>query len=289
MNRYGGTSAGLYGGAGTFLANPTISSPTISSPTIASPTFTGDITATGVTNERDFAAAMGLPYVLAQSSIPLIKISSGSVDANGVISAITALPLAYPHAFCYFPANILATSIAAGWHYCTFSTTTAGVAYLSTWNPALGTTPTVPSSPTAVTDGKGAYTGDTSAQGALITLPAGALGPNGFLEVWARSGHTTSASNKVLRIALGATNIVGPVFTTSTTAIFYGQAGNAGAEAKQNYSSHGTVGTAATATAGLLSTVNTAIASTVGFTHQNVLATDNAVIESYFARIRYGA
>src|SRR5690349_7786608 len=100
----------------------------------------------------------GIPILLATGGIPLIGLSSGSVAANGAISAITALPAVYPSAYCYFPANALATSIAAGWYYCTFSTTTAGVAFLDPYTSGI---PTIPTSPTAVTDGRGAFTGHT--------------------------------------------------------------------------------------------------------------------------------
>jgi hypothetical protein len=141
------------------------------------PTITGTVSAPQVT---------GIEIIVAHTAIPFIHISSGSIAANGAISGITALPSAYPRAYCYFPANALATSISAGWYYCTFSTTTAGVAFLDTYTSGV---PTIPSSPTAVTDGKGAYTGDiTERAGITLTVPAGAMGPNGELIISALFG-----------------------------------------------------------------------------------------------------
>lgn len=135
-----------------------------------------------------------VPYVLSQSAIPFVGLSSGSVAADGSISGITALPRAYANAYCYFPANALATTIAAGWYYCTFSTTTAGVAFLNTYTSGK---PAIPAAPTAVTDGKGAFTGvTTEIPGPQIALPAGAMGINGRFQIWSATACTNNANAK---------------------------------------------------------------------------------------------
>src|SRR4051812_35901061 len=120
----------------------------------------GFISATGGT---------GVPIILSAGGIPFIALSSGSVAANGAISAISGLNAIYPNAYCWFPANIVATVAAAGWRYCTFSSTTAGVAFLDTYTSGKAT---IPASPTAVTDGKGAFTGEIAEiAGLTITIP----------------------------------------------------------------------------------------------------------------------
>lgn len=258
----------------------------------------GGAPAAGLTNPANVAITGGsitgtnVPYYLAKSSIPLIGLSTGSVAANGAISGITALPAAYPHAFCYFPANTLATVSAAGWYYCTFSTTTAGTAFLNSWTPGTAP-PTVPTSPTAVTDGKGAFTGVTTEQGVIIPVAANAIGPNGLLEVWVRIGNNNSAGTKTLRCRLGGaagTAYLAPSLTTTTTTEYLVVMGNAGVAGAQNGSVTGTVGTGtASASSITTSAVDTTAATDVRLTFTRNTATDNAVIEQYFVRLSYGA
>lgn len=156
-----------------------------------------DPTNIGITG-GNVTGVSGVRYVLASGGIPLIGLSSGSVAANGAISGITALPLAYPAAYCWFPANILAASIAAGWYYCTFSSTTAGTAFLNTYTSGI---PTAPGSPTAVTAGQGAFTGDTGTETALqITVPANAMGANGALVFTGQMHYTSNVNNKTFML-----------------------------------------------------------------------------------------
>jgi len=220
--------------------------------------------------------------VLQQFGIPLINISSGSIAANGAISGITALPVAYPHAYCYFPANALATSIAAGWYYCTFSTTSAGTAFLNTFDPTAGGVPSVPASPTAVTDGRGAYTGVTSSiTCAQRAVGSGLLGLLGRLDAYVSTMCTNNANAKSTLIALGATTLL-----TLSSASLTGQRGrayaqNAGAAAKQM------VGTETMAIASfsyavpVLATVDTAAATNLAVTSQKATATDNLILADY--------
>lgn len=167
--------------------------------TLSNPTFTGTVTLpSGQTYPSPIltGAITGAPTILQRGGLPLIRLSSGSIAANGAISAITALPRVYPAAYCYFPANALATSIAAGWHYCTFSTTTAGVAYLNTYTSG---TPTIPASPTAVTDGKGAFIGVTTEISAhSVAVPA--LTVTSAIRVNYTTEQTNNANTKDIKI-----------------------------------------------------------------------------------------
>jgi hypothetical protein len=261
-----------------------VASTSLSDATLSNPTITGTVTLT---------QASGIESILAESAIPLIGLSSGSVSAAGAISAITALPLAYPHAFCYFPANALATSIAAGWHYCTFSTTTAGTAFLNTWTPGTAP-PTVPTSTTAVTDGKGAFTGVTTEQGIIIPIAAGGWGPNGGSELFARMAYTNSAGTKTLRFrhsGAAGTIYFSSAPTTTVACQFTAWIKNTGSAATQVGWASGVVSTATTSqSAGAtLGTVDTTAATDVRITVQRNTATDNAIIEFLKVRQVYGA
>jgi len=229
-----------------------------------------------------------VPYVLGQSGIPFIALSSGSVAANGAISGITALPRTYANAYCYFPANILATTIAAGWYYCTFSSATAGTAFLNTYSAG---NPTIPASPTAVIDGKGAFTGVTGeTQGPILTLPAGAMGPNGTLRIFRSEATTNSAGTKAVTTKLGSTSVRAFVLSTSVTYDDLFLVQNRGVQNVQVVSVSNT-GTSFTASAGAeqTPTVDTSAGSTVGFFFNKNTATDNQVINAYVAEVIFGA
>lgn len=232
--------------------------------TFNNPTFTGN--------------RIGVSYPLSVGGIPLIGLSSGSVSSTGVISGITALPLAYPSAFCYFPANILATTIAAGWYYCTFSTTTAGIAFLNTYTSG---TPTSPASPTAVTDGKGAFTGViTEIFGHTITVPANAMGANGAIRVVVSAAANNNADGKTLSLRFSGN--AGPQLIIQSVAS-QPQAGgtflisNTGATNAQLSSAPSFCGTVPT-TASALGTADTTAATTVVLSTQRATATDNLII-----------
>jgi hypothetical protein len=245
------------------------------------PTITGTVSAPQVT---------GIEIIVAHTAIPFIHISSGSIAANGAISGITALPSAYPRAYCYFPANALATSISAGWYYCTFSTTTAGVAFLDTYTSGV---PTIPSSPTAVTDGKGAYTGDiTERAGITLTVPAGAMGPNGELIISALFAGTNNANAKTARVrwdgAAGTTwtsiNMASNLGLDTRTEI----ANNGNAAVQTGTSMRISSGSSATQATNY-ATVNSAVATTVVLSPSKGTATDNIVTEKVSVAVRYGA
>lgn len=228
------------------------------------------------------ARDIGAPAIIGKSGIPFIHLSSGSVAANGAISGITALPIAYPSAYCYFPANILATTIAAGWYYCTFSTTTAGTAFLNTYSSGQ---PLIPASPTAVTDGKGAFTGDTTERGGpTLSIAAGAMGPNGRLEILTSHQHTNNANSKVVRYrysGLGGTAFAAITSTSQSNSSGSASINNRGSQAVQSAYVFGFNGTTGTGNGFVQGTENTAVATTFVISLSKVTATDNLVLEDY--------
>lgn len=256
--------------------------------TLANMLVAGDspITGTTITATTKFVGPAGTTIgrsILGKSGIPFIGLSSGSVDANGAITGITALPVAYTSAYCWFPANILATSIAAGWHYCTFSTTTAGTAFLNTYTSGV---PTIPGSPTAVTDGKGAFTGDTGEEfGPTITVPAGSLGVNGALSILSSHSVNNTANAKTCRVRYSGnagTIYSAPSLVSDVTGRIETDIINRGATNSQVGTSLKIKGASfSTGVDAVYSAVDTTAATTIVLSIQRATATDNIVIEQF--------
>lgn len=238
----------------------------------------------GAFNTGGSTIRSGIPTMLGRSAIPFVSLSSGSVSAAGAISAITALPLAYANAYCFFPANALATAIAAGWYYCTFSTTTAGTAFLNTYTSGI---PMIPASPTAVIDGKGAFTGDTGEEfGPTIAVPANAMGPNGCMDVVVQyTASPNNANNKTSRVRYsGNAGVVAHTLSLASQMIeqAFVRIQNRGVANIQvlplgGYSGFGASGGGGTA----LSNIDTTAATTIVISLQKATATDNHVVENY--------
>jgi len=241
-----------------------ITSGTISGATISGSTFSTTSPNTGVVT------------TLYTGGIPFIGLSTGSVAAGGGISGITNLPAIYPDAYCYFPANALATSIAAGWYYCTFATLSTGTAFLNTYTSGI---PTIPSSPTAVTDGKGAFTGDTGEEfGPTITVPA--LGVNSALRIAMALKGTNNANAKTYRVRLsgnGGTIFIAGSIASLAGASYIASIKNTGSAAKQ-YSTRDADGGTSPTTIDTLGTVNTAVSTSLVLSLQRATATDNLVL-----------
>lgn len=244
---------------------------------------------TGASTAAGAIANLGVRGVLGGSAIPLVNLSSGSVAANGAISGITALPRIYANAYCYFPANILATTIAAGWYYCTFSSTTAGTAFLNTYTP--GTMPTIPGSPTAVSDGKGAFTGvTTEIENYAITLPANTLGVDGAFHLWQNMecNNTANAKNHRVRFSTsGGTAVANFVLTSTTGVVGETITSNRGATNVQATVGLGQARAATgVASADVVSAIDTTAGTVISITTQKATATDNIVFAYVLAEYR---
>jgi hypothetical protein len=146
--------------------------------------------------------------VIAQSGIPMILPSSGSIGNNGDLSGIAPLPATYSGGcYMYFPANAIAAGVAAGLYYVVMSSTTAGTIYNNTYTSG---TPAPPASPTAFsTTGPGAYTQTTGADITLLsnTLIGGVLGNNGELRIKMLLGNINNANAKGVKNIFGGQTI----------------------------------------------------------------------------------
>lgn len=239
---------------------------------------------TGASTAAGAAANLAYPHVIMRGGVPLIGLSSGSVAANGAISGITALPAIYPNAYCYFPANALATAIAAGWYYCTFSSTTAGVAFLDTYTSGVSA---IPGSPAAVIDGRGAFTGDTGEEFMQFTIPA--LGINSATRWSIYTNQINNANVKTVRVRLSGT--AGTIFLASAVASmarsgFIGIIQNEGATGKQ-FAYAVALNNSTAITGDTLGLIDTSVSTTGVISLQRATATDNIVLFPPIVEVAY--
>jgi len=154
---------------------------------------------------------VSIPYILAQSGLPVIIISSGTfADTVGAMTGLTALP--------YTPSGVVQVFVFSGdgiaaseLYWATFSSATACQLFET-----VASLPAVPGTtkPSGIT--AGAYAGGT-AEATLVnvTLPGGALGLNGSLRILPQWSHPNNANSKSVRTFLASTSIVNISNTTN--------------------------------------------------------------------------
>jgi hypothetical protein len=213
---------------------------------------------------------------LFSNGIPFIFVPSGIITVTtGALLLGTALDLTYPGAYCYYPAGAW-TGSAAGWYWTTFSSTTVGLVYSDKYTSGV---PTVPTSPTLVTTGAGAYTQTTGAYitGINFVLPGNAMGINAGVQFQSVETNNNSAGAKYLIANFGA--ITGNAPFGSTTVI-QSQAilnvKNSGSASTQSVSN---IVNGTPAAIGL-GTVNTASNITLSYTHRIATATDWVICQN---------
>jgi hypothetical protein len=210
---------------------------------------------------------------------------------NGAVSAMTVLPTTYAGgAWLYLPANAIQAGSAAGFYWFVASSTTAGTVYNSTWDgsgiPALGTTTAF------VSTGPGAFTGIATGEitAATVTVPAGAMGPNGRLRLALDFNHNTAAGNKFARVKFGGTSIAAQTF--STTAFTSGEIEvvNLGVANRQRCPATFEANAAASLAGALtFTTIDTDSAVTILFTLEKATATNHVIWDGAAIELIYGA
>lgn len=229
----------------------------------------------------------GDPYLVAQSAVPFVSVSSGSMGNNGALSGITALPRTYAQCYLYMPANAISSGSAAGWYYAVMSSTTAGTVYNNTYTSGV---PVPPSSPTAFsTTGPGAFTGDTSERTIALTIPGGSMGPNGQLEIVTLWTFTNNGNTKTPRVRFGGTSgtlyeslTVTNLATCQNIAIIR----NVNSESAQVGGYSGTVPFSTSTNSPVTSTVDTSSDTTVVLSNQKATATDNFALEAFSIMVK---
>lgn len=228
-------------------------------------------------------------YILAQSAIPMILPSSGTIGNNGALSGLTALPATYASCYMYFPANAIAAGVAAGLYYVVMSSTTAGTIYNNVYS---GEVPQIPASPTAfMTTGPGAYTQTTSSTITLesVTIPANTMGNNGaFRIIKASFSINNSANNKSVSVMHNSTTILGKTRTTTVQESFGPYTvSNRGVANRQIAASSNYImdGNTAGASSYYYGTIDTSITSTLNATASIASAADFIVCESLIIEV----
>lgn len=236
-------------------------------------------------------AAAGVPYTLAQSAIPFILPSSGSMGNNGAVSGLTALPTTYSGgAWMYFAASQIVSGSAAGWYWFVGSSTTAGTVFNSTYTSG----PVTAGTATAfVTTGPGAFTGEIAEHGGpSITIPAGAMGPNGSLEVWIHSAGTNNANSKQwfpYFNGIAGTVLSGANIASNLNEMALVRTSNRGSAAAQITNPVGAgSGMGATSGTAVFTSVNTAVSNTYDISLKHAgAATDNMILEAFRISVIY--
>lgn len=223
--------------------------------------------------------------VLAQSGIPFIKASSGTMGNNCAVSAMTALPRTFSGgAYLFLPAGAISAGVPASpaWYWFVASSTTAGTCYNNTYSSGQ---PRAPVSPTAFsTTGPGAFTGDTSQNVAIsISVPGRLIGINGTLEINATESNNNSGGNKTTVLRYGGTNCHAFVGTTQTSYLPTCFIRNRGSASVQGMSSFQvTQGSTALGQAQAADgAIDSATAQNAQITLQTAVATDHAILEGF--------
>jgi hypothetical protein len=214
-----------------------------------------------------------IPYVLSQSGIPYGIANSGTVAVNGTYTAGTAYNTTYSGGiYLYFPATAFATA-PAGFYWCVASSTTAFTVYTDN------------SATTPVTGSNAAFTGDTTARTAITaTIPAGAIGANGSVDVRTSFTANNTAGTKNSIIRYGTTALLTQASASNTTLNAGGRIYNRGPESLQRIQSY-----VSSTAAGAYAAVDTSVDVEFNIQIQIAVATDVFVMENYTAMILPGA
>jgi len=161
------------------------------------------------------------PIILAQSAIPMILPSSGTMGANGSLTGLTALPYSvFPQpCFMYFPAGKVFSGSPAGMYYASILTTTTAQVYNNMYTSGLPQA-AIPVVPTPVVDaGPGAYAQTTGSDISLINInsPGGMPGRNGCLAIrrYALMGQAAGGTRSG-KLTLGGATIANEAAITNT-------------------------------------------------------------------------
>jgi hypothetical protein len=135
------------------------------------------------------------------------------------------------------------------------------------------------------------HTGNTSETTlATVSIPAGMIGPNGFLKVTTLWTYTNSANNKTPRIKYGGTTFKDPTLTTTSSwenITMIGNRNNAAVQvARGSTQNQVLIPLIASNTAGA---VNSAAAQDVVLTAQLASAGETLTLEYYIIEVLYGA
>lgn len=205
------------------------------------------------------AAIATPPSTLARSALPSILPPVGDMGNNGAVTFAFPLPQAYPAAYMYFMAGAIAAGSPAGLYFVVMSSTTSGRVYN---NRQSGPSPLPPANPTPfVTTGPGRFSQTRSPVDLrTVTVPGGALGLTGMLQIEAAWSMPNNINAKTVSITYGGANVYGKTRTFISNEMPLIDVRNRGVSNRQISSWANSGGPIANSTAGF---VNLRIDSTV--------------------------
>lgn len=212
-----------------------------------------------------------MPQVLAQGAVPMGIANSGTIATNGTVTLGTALNTTYSGGiWLYFPSTAFASG-SAGFYWTVMSSTTVGVVYTSQ------------TSNTPVTGSNSAYTGDTTARTAVtVTVPGGAMGPNGSLRLSAGCQTNNSAGTKTVAALFGASQIIGTTGTTNVAFSINGITTNRNNQALQRTSVYSQL---TPTSQGAYTAIDTTTSQSITIRITIAVATDVIVLENWIVEI----
>lgn len=179
-----------------------------------------------------FNNILGFPdlFILAQSAIPIvIPPGNGSTiglqftSVDGAFSLTTTLmPMAYASAYLWMPIGAFdgTNPTTAGWYYATFSSTSVGQLYTTTYTSGLPTIPGAPVKPTT-TNARWLTQVTSAITMAQITVPGGSMGLNGSLRVFAKWSHINNTNTKTETLRFGTATMNGGRTSASATSLSF--------------------------------------------------------------------
>lgn len=138
------------------------------------------------------------------------------------------------------------------------------------------------------------HTGDTSIfTHATVTIPAGAMGPNGRVRITVQWGHTNSANNKTLAVyfgGTGGTSYQASVVTTSLTSRAQFEIANRNSQSSQIGNGNQNQATGwGIMTTQLTSSIDTSAAVDIVFRGTLANSSETITLDSYLVEILYQA
>ena len=225
-----------------------------------------------------FQAALEDSRPATLSTIPAGIPPNGTIAADGTITLVAALRIAYPHCWIYLPAGAVVGGL-AGMYYVRMTSTTVGQVFTNYFNAT--TTEFVPFIPTgtpvlAVGSGS-AYTQTTGSTLQIFnkTINGGILGNNGMIRTSPIFSISNNANAKVMRTQFGNGNAWSVNLTTIGGHAAITTLRNTGVSNAQvlGLANNGDVGTVTFNN----TTVNTAIDQPLHITGQITVATTDYV------------
>lgn len=259
-------------GAATFGPFSTAQFVRIESPAGASAEYVIGV-APKLTQNVGNAPVAQIPYILAQSGMPVILPSSGASNASGQITHTTALPYQPGGTVqVYLPAGVVVGDATGGLYPAVYSSTT--VCQL-TGNPATA---------------NAAYTQTTGARVQLVatTVPGGALGPNGSLRALVWWSHPGNTNTKIEDVRFGGLPLNGNRQALSASNASFREillARNRGAQNANLFEAAWGGGIGADSGSFVKTAVDTSQTQPFAFMAQLAVATDYAILEAYSVEV----